>query len=127
MDAADFDGVGELFADGALLDDGGWEIVRGRDAVADFYRRIVILHDGSPRTRHVTADPIIEIDEPAGTATARSTYVVHQDGLPAPIVAGRYHDRFRCIDGVWRFAERRFFVDRAGDLSAHLRIAVDPR
>ena len=48
------------------------------------------------RTRHVNANPIVDIDEAAGTATVRSTYVVLQATakLPfQPIVGGRYEDR----------------------------------
>jgi ketosteroid isomerase-like protein len=124
MDAADFDGVGDLFADGALFDPEGRKIARGRDAVAEFYRRTVMLHDGSPRTEHVTIDPVIEIDEDAGTASALSSYVVHQEieGSRVSIAAGRYEDGFRRADGLWRFISRRFFVDELGDVSGHLRM-----
>jgi hypothetical protein len=124
MDAADFDGVGELFADGGLFDPEGRVIASGHDAVADFYRRTVMLHDGSPRTEHVTIDPVIEIDEDTGIASSLSSYVVHQDidGSRIRIAAGRYEDGFRRADGTWRFISRRFFVDELGDVSGHLRM-----
>jgi len=50
--------------------------------------------DGTPRTKHVITNPIVEVDEEAGTATCRSYYTVLQqtDALPLqPVVAGRYH------------------------------------
>ncbi len=124
MDAADFDGVGELFADGALLDPDGREIAGGRDAVASFYRRTVILYDGSPRTDHVTADAVIEIDDDAEGATVTSTYIVHQeiDGRRVRVAAGRYADRFRRIDSRWRFAQRQFFLDETNEISKHVRM-----
>lgn len=124
IDLGDFDGVGELFADGALADEHGRELARGAAGVAAFYRAGTRLHDGTPRTKHVVANSIIEVDPTEGTATARSSYVVLQAtgtlGLQ-PIIAGRYHDSFRLAgDGRWSFAERRFLVDLAGDLSHHL-------
>ncbi len=82
--------------------------------------------DGTPRTKHVLTNPIVEVDEEAGTATCRSYYTVLQqtDTLPLqPIVAGRYHDRFARIDGQWCFAERDYtMLDMIGDISQHLRI-----
>jgi hypothetical protein len=54
-----------------------------------------------------------------------SSYVVLQalDDLPLqPIVTGRYRDTFgRDSRGEWRFEERRYAIDLAGDLSRHLK------
>jgi 3-phenylpropionate/cinnamic acid dioxygenase small subunit len=84
---------------------------------------------GTPRTRHVITNPIIEVDEAAGTATCRSCYTVLQqvdDGPLQPVICGRYHDRFVRRDGVWRLAERDYtLMDMLGDVSRHLRF--DPR
>ncbi len=123
MDLGDFGGVGELFRDGALADEHGTELARGADAVAAFYAAGTRLHDGSPRTKHLVLNSILDVDEAAGAGTARSSYVVLQatPDLPLqPIITGRYHDRFTRAEGVWRFTERRFFVDLVGDLSQHL-------
>jgi hypothetical protein len=94
--------------------------------VSDFYRSQVKLHDGSPRTRHVSVELGREPEAPDGTVVVRSVYVVTQDldGEARAIVAGRYVDRFGRADGGWRFLERRFFVDVAGDLSDHLHIGI---
>ena len=127
IDAGDFDGVGTLFADGALAADDGAELARGADAVAAFYRRGTRLHDGSPRTKHLVTNTVFESDpEGAPEVWVRSSYLVLQavDGAPLqPIITGRYRDRFaRSEDGAgeWHFAERRFTVDLLGDLSRHL-------
>ena len=80
--------------------------------------------DGTPKTKHITTNAIIEVDEEAGTATSRSYFCVVQatPALPLqPIVAGRYHDTFTVVDGSWVFATRTLFVDLAGDLSHHLK------
>jgi 3-phenylpropionate/cinnamic acid dioxygenase small subunit len=82
--------------------------------------------DGTPRTKHVITNPIVEVDEEAGTATCRSYYTVLQqtDTLTLqPIVAGRYHDKFGRIDGEWWFTERDYtMLDMIGDVSQHLRM-----
>ncbi|MEZ5182786.1 MAG: nuclear transport factor 2 family protein [Acidimicrobiales bacterium] len=125
IDAGDFDGVGALFARGALAaGEDGPPFARGAAEVAAFYRAGTRLHDGSPRTKHLVADTVLEEPGPDGTVVARSSYVVLQaaDGLSLqPIIAGRYRDTFgRDELDAWCFVERRFFVDLVGDLSHHL-------
>jgi 3-phenylpropionate/cinnamic acid dioxygenase small subunit len=126
IDEGDFDGVGALFSRGRLLDDKGIELARGAEGVADFYRSAEILHDGSPRTKHLVLNTILEQDGDA--VVARSSYLVLQalEDFPLqPIITGRYVDRFE-TDGEdrWFFAERRFTVDLVGDLSRHLRYEI---
>jgi 3-phenylpropionate/cinnamic acid dioxygenase small subunit len=124
MDAADFDGLAVLFADAVLTNEGVDGEVRGGDAIADLYRRTNRVHDdGTLRTRHLTTNVIVEIDDEAGTATARSAFVVLQQTaeLPLqPIVAGRYRDRFARVDGRWHFVHRHMHVDQVGDVREHL-------
>ncbi|WP_223521616.1 nuclear transport factor 2 family protein [Pseudomonas sp. GL-B-19] len=87
-------------------------------------QRIKIYPCGTPRTRHLISNPIIDINETAGTATVRSCYTVLQatDTLPLqPIAAGRYVDEFERVDGVWRFSFRDYsHLDMIGDLRWHL-------
>ena len=126
IDAGDFAGVGELFEHGALTEPGGAELARGAGAVAGFYAAGTLLHDGSPRTKHLVTNVVLDIDE-VGHATARSSYLVLQQvaaGPLQPIITGHYHDTFERRDGAWRFVERRFFVDLVGDLSQHLAYAL---
>lgn len=127
MDHGDFDGIGTLFAHSTLADEHGAPIAAGADAIASFYRAGTQLYDGSPRTKHLVSNSVVEVDEDAGRAVVRSSYVVFQqtDTLPLQaIIAGRYLDAFERADGTWRFTERRFFVDLLGDLSQHLRYEV---
>ena len=125
MDAGDFAGAASLF-DHARLRVGG-----GGDGTVDAATILTVWEsgvrrypDGTPRTKHVVTNPIIEVDEAAGTATCRSYYTVLQqtDDLPLqPIVAGRYHDLFQRVDGEWRYVFRDYsLMDMIGDVSQHL-------
>ncbi|HYL51991.1 MAG TPA: nuclear transport factor 2 family protein [Acidimicrobiia bacterium] len=124
MDAADFDAVAELFANAVLTNEGVDGEVRGGEAIARLYRRTNRVHaDGTLRTRHITTNVIVDIDEVAGTASARSAFVVLQQTsrLPLqPVVTGRYRDRFTRRAGAWEFAQRHIVVDHVGDVREHL-------
>jgi 3-phenylpropionate/cinnamic acid dioxygenase small subunit len=125
MDAGDFAGLAELFTHARLADEHGNVFATGCEEVLAMWRHQTILYDGSPRTRHVTANPVIEIDDAGRTARVSSSYVVFQgtDDLPLqPVITGRYLDEFaRDGDLGWRWVERRYAVDHVGDLSHHLR------
>ncbi|TMK54946.1 MAG: nuclear transport factor 2 family protein [Actinobacteria bacterium] len=128
IDAGDLEGVADLFAHGqitAQADTTTAQRFEGRDEVLGMYEAATRLYEdnGTPHTKHVTTNAIIDVDERAGTAVARSYYTVFQqtDALPLqPIIAGRYHDTFKRIDGAWWFDTRTMFVDLVGDLSHHL-------
>jgi 3-phenylpropionate/cinnamic acid dioxygenase small subunit len=126
IDAADFDGIGDLFEDAVMTNEGVEGSTEGGAAIAKLYRRTNRVHpDGTLRTRHVTTNVLVDIDEDANTATARSAFVVLQQtpSLPLqPIATGRYRDRFARVDGEWRFAQRHIIVDHIGDVREHLAI-----
>jgi hypothetical protein len=127
MDGADWSGLGALFADARLVEEHGHLVAEGADGVQALYEGGTQLHDGRPGTRHITANTVIELDDGARAASARSSYVVFQaaPGLALqPIIAGRYRDRFELAEGAWRFTERCFYVDQVGDLSHHLTYAL---
>ena len=127
MDAGRLEDCAELFAHARVLLGNpalGEPPVVDRDGLATTWRSMVRIHeDGTPRTRHLVANPIIEVDEELGTATCRSTYTVFQQIGPGPlkpVISGRYLDRFAKVDGSWRFAERAYVMDLIGDLSQHV-------
>lgn len=128
IDAADFAGVGALFAEGAITAPGMREPVRGAAAVQRLYESANRVHeDGTLRTMHLVANPIVDVLGSGDEATCRSRYVVLQATatLPLqPIIAGRYYDRFVQSAGTWRFAERRIEIDLVGNLSDHLRFEL---
>ena len=123
VDRGDFASVGSLLADAVFV--GSGVPLRGREAIEAMFRDTIITYeDGTPRTKHVTTNVIIDLAPDAGRATARSYFTVLQ-ALPdlalQPIAAGRYHDQFEWRAQRWRFAERRVHVDLVGDVSRHLR------
>lgn len=128
VDAGDFEAVGELFAHGAfrgVVDADTTSNFRGADEVRSCFEGMVIRYDdGTPRTKHVTTNLVVDVDEAANTATARSYFTVLQAVAGSPlqiVVAGRYFDTFERVDGQWRFADRLVYSDLVGDLSRHLR------
>ena len=123
IDLGRFDALGELLG---LAEVGSGDhpgSLTGPDAVTAMFAATTRRYeDGTPRTKHVTTNLILEIDDEGASATCRSYFTVLQ-AVPAlplqPIVAGRYHDRFIRDGTTWRFAERRFFIDLVGDMSQH--------
>jgi len=128
VDLGDFEGVAALFEHATYRAEHGGEITSQEGAaavLATFTAMVRKYPDGTPRTKHVTTNLMVEVD--GDTATSRCYYTVFQqtDELPLqPIIGGRYHDRFERVDGVWRFADRLIFSDLIGDLSRHLLVDV---
>jgi hypothetical protein len=90
IDAGDLEGVAELFAHGrisASLDATPEQTFVGLERVLGLYRGSTrIFEDGSPHTKHVTTNSIIEVADGADVATARSYFTVLQqvEDLPIP-------------------------------------------
>jgi 3-phenylpropionate/cinnamic acid dioxygenase small subunit len=131
IDLGDFDGVADLLGDAAVGDGkagdahgGSPPLLTGRDAILAMFTSTTRRYpDGTPGTKHVTTNLILDVDDEAGQAAARSYWTVLQavPGLPLqPILAGRYHDRFTRSASTWRFAERRYLIDLVGDVSRHM-------
>jgi len=131
IDAGDYEGIGDLLAHAVITTDGSSDEIAGATAVTRMYERSTRKYpDGTPRSKHVITNPIVEVDEDAGTATCRSYYTVLQqtDHLPLQsIITGRYRDEFTRVDGVWRYTRRHMAVDQVGDLSQHLLFELPPR
>jgi 3-phenylpropionate/cinnamic acid dioxygenase small subunit len=124
LDAGDLDGVAALFADATVHGERSGTARRGDAEIAAFYRATVILHDGSPCTRHLVTTLRIDVDAGGMTAASRCAFTVLQARPELPlqaILAGRYHDRFARGPAGWAFAERRIHTDLVGELSHHVR------
>lgn len=125
MDGGDLDGAALLFRHADIM-------VLGKDApinhqeLREIWNNFIQIHPcGTPRTKHIVSNPIIDVDDAGTNASCRSYYTVLQqtDELPLQIIAaGRYHDRFQRVDGEWRFVFRDYrLFDHVGDVSQHLK------
>ena len=123
LDHGDLDGVAALFAHATWGSGTRHERMRGTEQVRRMYDGVILYEDGTPQTKHVITNLVVEHEDGATQATARSYFTVLQahDGVLQPIIAGRYHDRFENVDGEWRFAERIIHPDLQGDLSHNMR------
>ena len=131
IDAGDLAGAAALFEHARIRIGGPDTDPIDAARLLGIWKSLIVLHpDGTPRTKHVTTNPIIKIDEDAGTASCRSYYTVLQqtDEMPLQtIVTGRYHDRFERVDGQWRFSYRDLtLIDMVGDVSRHLTHPIGP-
>jgi 3-phenylpropionate/cinnamic acid dioxygenase small subunit len=131
IDAGDFDGVGQLLAR-ATFAGTRTPSTSGAETIAKLFAMTTrrFPETGTPCTRHLVLNPIIDVD--GEIATARSTFCVIQntETVPLqPIVAGRYFDTFSRDPGEgpagWYFTARQVDVEMIGDISAHL--LFDPR
>jgi 3-phenylpropionate/cinnamic acid dioxygenase small subunit len=123
LDEGDLDGVAELFEHATWGSGTRTERMQGTEQVRRMYDGVILYEDGTPHTKHVITNLVIEHDDGATQASARSYFTVLQadEGVLQPIIAGRYHDRFEHAAGDWRFAERIIHPDLQGDLSHHMR------
>ncbi len=124
LDAGDLEGTARLFARATVRADGFSDVRRGTAEVLDLYRRSAMLYDGTPCTKHLTTNLIVEVDAEGRMASARSYFTVLQARPELPlqvIITGRYHDCFARDDDGWYFTDRLMFVDLMGDLRFHLK------
>jgi hypothetical protein len=85
----------------------------------------IILHDGSPGTKHLMSSCDIQV-APGGREASTLTYVLVLQAtsqLPLQLIrATRVHDKFVRDTGGWHLAERDETVGRRdGNLTQHLR------
>jgi 3-phenylpropionate/cinnamic acid dioxygenase small subunit len=128
IDAGDLDGVAALFTHGRIcgVENGPPETVfDGAVRVREMYDMATRLYDdGTPKTKHLTSNVQIYVDDSSGTAESRSYYSVTQATPELPlqvIITGHYRDTFHRVDGQWWFDSRTMFIDQVGDVSHHLK------
>jgi hypothetical protein len=122
IDTGDLNAWAELFAHGEWGLEGG-TLFAGKAEVLKATENVRIYADGTPRTRHTTANVDLEIDEQSGTAKSECYVTVFQqtDDFPLqPIFSGYYFDEFALIEDEWRFRKRLIRYPLVGDMSAHL-------
>ncbi len=131
IDDGDFAGVGELFAHATLTFEGFGDAVSGRDAIQALYTRSTRRYeDGTPRTKHVMTNVMVDVDDDDVTARSRSYFTVLQ-AVPGalalqPVIAGRYRHTYELVDSGWRVATMHITIDLVGDLGHHMLFDLAP-
>jgi 3-phenylpropionate/cinnamic acid dioxygenase small subunit len=124
VDAGRFDDVAALFEHATYRierADGASSESRGAAAVREFCDGTRLYADGTPRTKHVVTNVIIELDGDRARSRCSVTVFQQTDALPLqPIASGRYVDRFERVGGRWRFADRLITGFLLGDRSQHV-------
>jgi len=126
IDTGDFEGFANLFEHGEWTMEGS-EPVIGKQAILDMSEGLIVYDDGTTKTKHLTSNIDLEIDEDAGTATSQCYVTVLQqtDDFPLQaIFSGHYFDEFESVNGKWRFKKRFIRHQLVGDLSAHIKAAA---
>ena len=132
IDSGDFDGLGLLFRCGSIEYPTAGQVLRGSDAITEFYRKTIQVYadTGTPCTNHAVSNVIIEADILACTAIARSCFSVTQQLVDFPhqvIATGRYFDHFKYDGKAWCFTGRKVTPEYYGDMSMHLKSFLDER
>ncbi len=131
IDAGDFAGVADVFAQTTLTFEGFGDAVSGREAVEALYGRTTRRYeDGTPRTKHVMTNVMVDVAEDGESAASRSYFTVLQ-AVPGefalqPVIAGRYRHTYTRIDGRWEVATMHIIIDLVGDLGHHMLLDLAP-
>ena len=131
IDAGDFAGVAELFEHATLTFEGFGDAVSGRDAIEALYTRSTRRYDdGTPKTKHVMTNVIVDVGNDGVTAASRSYFTVLQ-AVPGalalqPVIAGRYRHGYQRAEGRWRVVTMHVMIDLVGDLGHHMLFDLAP-
>lgn len=134
IDLGDFEGVGRLFEHAEVTAGAEPTPNVGSAAVTEMFTTWTRRYPSEVNpsgytlhTKHVTTNVQIHLEPDGQSARTRSYFTVFMqtETLPLqPIIAGRYHDEFRKIDGAWCFTRRHMITDLVGDLSEHLLLPL---
>ena len=124
VDGGDIQGFIALYEEAEWSVDGTTPSRGSKEVFDNVLSKIIIYEDGTPRTRHVTTNIELSIDEKDGTAKGQRYVTVLQqsDSLPLQaIFSGHYHDEFVRDNGKWRFARTVIHQPFIGDMSQHMK------
>jgi ketosteroid isomerase-like protein len=131
IDEGDFAGVADVFEHATLTFEGFGDAISGREAVEKLYTNTTRRYDdGTPRTKHVMTNVIVDIADDGVGASSRSYFTVLQ-AVPGeltlqPVIAGRYRHTYEKVDGRWRVATMHVIIDLTGELGHHMLIDLQP-
>lgn len=128
LDAADWDGLGDVFTEDAVLEMDGLDalggsgrdgVYRGRASViGDFYARVAggaaRTDEGFFSTGHLSTNLQVELEGDEATTLAYFLEIVANDR----VLIGTYQHRFRRESDRWRFAFLRISVRYRAKLAA---------
>jgi hypothetical protein len=117
--------IGELFRYGRVTSENSDLRFEGTEEVTAMYRNSVVFPKKLPDTLLFTTN--LQISVEGDRATSKAYFLgMHQAGASIePVIAGRYHDEFRRVDGTWWFEHRHMIPDMVGDMSTHLTESID--
>jgi hypothetical protein len=130
LDAGDLAGMAQLFEQASFRSVGasGISTMTGSSEILAGFAGSVRMDDGTPATKHVTTNLIVDEHPGGASAGARSVFTVLQatPALPLQVIlAGTYTDEFVRDERGWRFADRLVRIQLVGDLSEHLVVELD--
>ncbi len=143
IDSGNYEGIGELFSYGRITtedpnkrgkadpENPGF---RGAKEILKMYQDSTRIYpDGTPKSKHIVTNLIVDVSPDDQSGSARSYYTVLQKTVELalqPVITGRYIDSFSRIkadSNKWHFLERIMIMDQIGDLSQHLLFEIpDP-
>jgi uncharacterized protein (TIGR02246 family) len=113
LDAGDYRGYAELFADDGVLE-AQLGRAAGRDAIVALLEERLASAPDRPRRRafHLVGNATIEVGEDTATSVALWAYLTHDDdGFPMILQLGHYRDDLVRERGAWRFKRRAISRD----------------
>ncbi len=123
VDTGDLERLRHIFRHGKIRIDGVDDQHVGGDGVVEMFRRYTkFFDDGTPSTKHVTTNLLIDVEGPE-RATSWSYFTVLQARPELPlqiVIAGRYLDTWEPRDGEWALIDRFEYCDLIGDMSQHI-------
>jgi 3-phenylpropionate/cinnamic acid dioxygenase small subunit len=131
IDSGDFVRVAQIFARATLTFEGFGDAVAGAPAVQALYERTTRRYDdGTPRTKHVMTNVMVEVADDGTSAASRSYFTVLQ-AVPGalalqPIIAGRYRHAYAMEDGHWHVTAMHIIIDLVGELGHHMLLDLLP-
>jgi len=131
IDSGDFAGVAEIFDQATLTFEGFGDAISGRQAIEKLYTHTTRRYeDGTPRTKHVMTNVIVEIGNDGISASSRSYFTVLQavpgEFVLQPVIAGRYRHTYEKVEGQWRVSTMHIIIDLTGELGHHMLIELAP-
>lgn len=108
LDKGDFDGYAALYTDdGELLLQGN--TVKGRAAI----KALVAALPTDPRVIHPITNLSYKVEGDTATGGAYWQDIGLVNGAPGVVVAGRYEDTLRKVNGQWQIAKRSIVIEFA--------------